>query len=166
VIAGRLGDAAPPAPPPDSWASDPNSDLALWTIRMQPGAQWTLPPARAGSNRTLYVFGGRGVRIEGVAVVRGNAVRLVPDQPAMIESADEASDMLLLQGRPIGEPVVQHGPFVMNTHDEIRQAMTDYQRTRFGGWPFDDEAPVHPREATRFARHADGREEKASGESG
>ena len=68
--------------------------------------------------------------------------------------------MLLLQGRPIGEPVAQYGPFVMNTNDEIRQAMSDYQRTQFGGWPFDEEAPVHPRDAARFARHGDGRVEK------
>ena len=35
--------------------------------------------------------------------------------------------IVMLQGRPIGEPVVQYGPFVMNTHDEIEQAMEDYQ---------------------------------------
>ena len=69
--------------------------------------------------------------------------------------------MLMLQGRPIGEPVVQHGPFVMNTQDEIRQAMSDYQRTRFGGWPWPSDAPVHPREEGRFAKHGDGRVERA-----
>ena len=41
--------------------------------------------------------------------------------------------ILVLQARPIGEPVVQHGPFVMNSTQEIRQAIHDYQRTRFGG---------------------------------
>src|SRR5262249_36395219 len=45
VIAGRLGEAAPPAPPPSSWASRPESDLAIWSIRIAPGARWTLPPA-------------------------------------------------------------------------------------------------------------------------
>ena len=71
--------------------------------------------------------------------------------------------MLVLQGRPIGEPVVQHGPFVMNSKQEIQQTFLDYQRTRFGGWPWDDDAPVHPRERGRFAIHADGSEEHADG---
>ena len=69
------------------------------------------------------------------------------------------SECLLLQGRPIGEPVAQAGPFVMNTRQELRQAFGDYQRTQFGGWPWPDDAPVHGPDAGRFARHADGRME-------
>jgi quercetin 2,3-dioxygenase len=67
---------------------------------------------------------------------------------------------LVLQGRPIAEPVAQHGPFVMTTRAEIQQAFVDYQRTRYGGWPWPSDAPVHPRDAGRFARHADGRVEQ------
>jgi hypothetical protein len=48
----------------------------------------------------------------------------------------------------------------MNTQQEIRQAFADYQRTQFGRWPFDSNAPVHPRERGRFARHADGKVEE------
>jgi quercetin 2,3-dioxygenase len=67
-----------------------------------------------------------------------------------------------MQGRPIGEPVAQQGPFVMNTHDEIVQAFSDYRRTQFGGWPWDRDDPTHGATAGRFARHADGRVEHAS----
>ena len=67
--------------------------------------------------------------------------------------------LLLLAGTPLGEPIVQHGPFVMNTQQEIQQAFRDYQATQFGGWPWKRDDPVHPREAGRFARHADGRVE-------
>jgi hypothetical protein len=52
----------------------------------------------------------------------------------------------------------------MNTPAEIRQAFADYQRTRFGGWPWPTEAPVHPRGEGRFARHADGRLERPPGQ--
>ncbi len=66
----------------------------------------------------------------------------------------------MLQGRPIGEPVAQAGPFVMNTETEVAEAFADYRRTQFGGWPWPDHAPVHGRDAGRFARHGDGREER------
>ncbi len=70
-------------------------------------------------------------------------------------------EVLLMQGRPIGEPVAQYGPFVMNTRAELEQAFNDYRRTQFGGWPYAADDPVHPRERGRFARHADGRVEDA-----
>ena len=78
-----------------------------------------------------------------------------------LEAAADGAELLLLQGRPIAEPVVQYGPFVMNTRAEIEQAMLDYQRTQFGGWPWPSDGPVHARERGRFARHADGRVEDA-----
>jgi redox-sensitive bicupin YhaK (pirin superfamily) len=160
VVAGRLEGAAPPSPPHHSYASRPDSDLAIWTLRMDAGATWTLPPALAGTGRILYVFRGVGVTVGGRAVPNGSAVQLTPDVPVALTAGAAEVELLLLQGRPIGEPVVAHGPFVMNTQAEIQQAFADYRRTRFGGWPWPKDDPVHPRESGRFAKHVDGRVEK------
>jgi hypothetical protein len=84
------------------------------------------------------------------------ALELEPDMEVTIENGPETSYMLLLQGRPINEPVVQYGPFVMNTDQEIQETMMEFRRTQFGGWPWPAPDQVHPREVGRFAKHADG----------
>ena len=89
------------------------------------------------------------------------AIDVPAERPAeIVNTGTTPAELLMLQGRPIGEPVAQYGPFVMNTQAEIRQAFADYQRTGFGGWSWDDAAPVHGPDAARFARHPDGRVER------
>jgi len=135
VLAGELESAKPPAPPPDSWAANPEGDLAIWLITLAPGAAWTLPPAHNRRTvRTLYFFSGPKLDVAGRVLT----------QPAAIEVA-------------AGEPVAQYGPFVMNTRAELETAFNDYRRTQFGGWPFGADDPVHSRERGRFAQHADGK---------
>ena len=160
LIAGKLHDAVAPPPPPKSWAARPDSDLAIWTIQMEPRASWTLPPALSGTNRTLYFFAGNALHVAGDVVEVRSGIRLQPDQPVELRNGDRAAELLLLQARPIAEPIAQHGPFVMNSPQEIQQAFADYQRTRFGGWPWPSHGPVHGPEARRFAEHADKRVER------
>ena len=160
VFAGKIADAIPPSPPPSSWASRADTHVAIWTITMAPGAQWTLPAGPAGVNRTLYFFRGKELRVAGRAFTAHAAVKVASDASLIVENGPEEAEVLLLQGKPIGERVAQHGPFVMNTADEIRQAIADYRQTEFGGWTWPSNGPVHPRDAGRFARHADGRVEQ------
>jgi redox-sensitive bicupin YhaK (pirin superfamily) len=159
VIAGALAGAAPLAPPPSSWAARADADVAIWTIALQPGARFALPPSREGTNRVAYLFRGRA-RIADRALDAKLGVQLRADAEASIEAGDGEAELLVLQGRPIGEPVVQQGPFVMTTRAELAQAFADYRRDEFGGWPWPDDAPVHPRDSGRFAKHADGRVER------
>ena len=163
IAAGRLADARAPAPPPKSWASHQDTDVAIWTLRMAPLARFTLPRAGAGVNRSVYFFRGAELRIAGRRLE--THARAVLDAAADVELAagPDGAELLLLQGRPIAEPVVQYGPFVMNTRAEIQQAMLDYQRTQFGGWPWPTGGPVHARDRGRFARHADGRIDDVDG---
>ncbi|MBM3274346.1 MAG: pirin family protein, partial [Candidatus Sericytochromatia bacterium] len=163
IVAGRLADRRPVAAPPDSWAARPDSDVAIWTLRLDPRAVWTLPAARPGSNRTLYFFRGSGLRIAGREVPPNSGIALQGDLAVALEAGEEPCELLLLQGRPIGEPVAQYGPFVMNSEAEIHQAFADYRRTQFGGWPWPTEAPVHPRDSGRFAKHPDGTTTRPAG---
>lgn len=159
-IAGALENAQGLPPPPDSWASAQDSDLAIFTFRMDPGAQWTLPAARhSATRRLLYFFKGQGLHINGQAIPVSSVIEVRANAALELASGDDETELLMLQGRPIGEPVSQYGPFVMNTHAEIQQAFADYRRTEFGGWPWGRSDPVHPREKGRFAKHADGRVE-------
>jgi redox-sensitive bicupin YhaK (pirin superfamily) len=159
VIAGALGDLRPLAPPPRSWAARPDADVAIWTIKLSPGARWTVPAAQAGTNRTLFFFRGSSLRAADHDVRARHAIVVHADRSVTLANGPDEAELLVLQGRPIGEPVVQYGPFVMNTRAEIQAALSDYQRTRFGGWPWPSEAPVHARDERRFARHVDGRRE-------
>jgi redox-sensitive bicupin YhaK (pirin superfamily) len=158
VIAGRLGSAEPPPPPPSSWASRADADLAIWHLRLEPGASWVIPAAAtAETNRVLYQFEGSGLDIAGHVLGASTGAVLATDAPVTIRAGAEAVEALVLQGRPIGEPVAQYGPFVMNDRAGIEQAFADYRRTEFGGWPWPADDPVHGDDPARFARHADGR---------
>jgi redox-sensitive bicupin YhaK (pirin superfamily) len=167
VVAGELDQARGLPPPPDSWASQPDADLAIFTIRMQAGARWTLPRAKhEDTRRQLYVFQGNGLDMGGQTIANRYVAEVNTQQDLVLTNGDQISELLMLQARPIGEPVAQYGPFVMNTQAEIHQAFADYRETEFGGWPWTGNDPVHPREAGRFAKHADGRIEYADTQHG
>jgi redox-sensitive bicupin YhaK (pirin superfamily) len=160
IISGTLKSTAVPAPVPDSWASDPKNEVGIWIIKMDPEAQWTLPAASPEVNRTLYFYQGTEINVAGITVPSYHSVELMAEQDLSIINGADDGYLLLLQGKPINEPVVQHGPFVMNHMDEIHQAFTDFRRTQFGGWPWSRTDQVHPANSGRFAKYTDGREEK------
>ncbi|MBX7186620.1 MAG: pirin family protein [Vicinamibacteria bacterium] len=161
VVAGQLDGSRAPSPPPRSWASRSDTDVAIWSIRLSAGAKWMLPCAAGSATvRNLYFFAGPSVKIGEHQQKSHAGIEVKASIDLEIQAGDGECEILLLQGRPIGEPVAQYGPFVMNTRAEIEQAIADYRRTQFGGWPWPVNDPVHPRGEGRFAKHADGEVER------
>jgi quercetin 2,3-dioxygenase len=114
---------------------DTRVPIQLLHYTLQPGAhvEQSVPNEQNG---LVYVF-------KGVAHVGGRELRT--GQAALLESGDyvelsnravvESVELLVLSGKPINEPVARYGPFVMNTREEIEQALRDYQSGRFGVIP-------------------------------
>ena len=87
-------------------------------------------------NRSIYFIEGEKASVDGKEFTSKVYLTADPKKEITLSNpgSDEATEFLVLEGKAIDEPVVQHGPFVMNTQGEIQQAFKDYQRTQFGGW--------------------------------
>lgn len=94
-------------------------------VRLQVNAQ-LLFPSQQQATRLAYVYQG-DVTLNGETVTRGELVRLNSTDDLTIVSSNSDAGVVVLAGNPIGEPIAQYGPFVMNTQGEIEQAIRDYQ---------------------------------------
>jgi redox-sensitive bicupin YhaK (pirin superfamily) len=106
----------------------------VWDVRLNRGgdASLTLPE---GHTAAVVVLKGT-VRVNDDAIAREAQLVLLDRQGGDIRlEANSEASVLILSGEPLDEPVVMHGPFVMNTADEIRQAMVDFQSGKFGSIP-------------------------------
>jgi hypothetical protein len=159
IVAGKYDKVTAPQPAPDSWAADPKNEVGIWIVKMDADAKWIIPEASARVNRMLYFYQGETIKVAGIDITPMNSMELFAGQEVVVENGNNDGHLLLLQGIPIDEPVAQHGPFVMNTSQEIQQAIRDYHATQFGGWPWQSYDNVHPREKGRFAMYSDGKEE-------
>ena len=105
----------------------------MTTIALSPGGRAGFG-SLAGRNVFLYLVRG-SVRVNGVAVAPWSLVQLDLEGDTVEMVADEEALLLFGHARPIDEPVVAHGPFVMNTPQEIQDAIRDYQAGLFEGLP-------------------------------
>ncbi|MFA5417133.1 MAG: pirin family protein [Bacteroidales bacterium] len=156
LIAGTLKNLVAPDPTPDSWAANPEHEVAIMTIKLEAGAMWVLPSAQAGVSRTLYFYRGNGMEILDETIPAYHSVEVPSESDISLKAGEDDCYLLLLQGKPINEPVVQYGPFVMNTEAEIRDAFEEYRKTQFGGWPWPKDEFAHDRNKGMFALHANG----------
>lgn len=141
-------------PTPNSWAAKEENDVGVYLIKMKAGASFTLNPARGGkgTNRSLYFVEGESVVVCDQLLDRKAVLDVDASHEISLKNPSDAEIIVLvLQGKPIGEPVAQHGPFVMNTREEIQNCFAEYRRTAFGGWPWESDDYAFPREKGRFA---------------
>jgi hypothetical protein len=135
VIAGEVAGHAGPGVT--------HTPMAMAHVTVSPGARVTLPWSPE-HNALLYVLAGEGaVGSEGRPVRMGQLAVFGPGDAIVVSARDRQEsrspqlDVLVLGGRPIGEPVVTYGPFVMNTRAEIVQALDDFQHGKLGTIPAD-----------------------------
>lgn len=125
VIAGRLpqGDEVTEGP-----ISGGTTDPLLLDLRLPPSATATVA-LPAAHNAFLYAYDGQASVGAARQLLPNRAAGLLSRGDAVtVHAAADGANLLLLAGRPLGEPIVQYGPFVMNTREEILQAVLDYQR--------------------------------------
>jgi redox-sensitive bicupin YhaK (pirin superfamily) len=135
VIAGDVGERVGPG--------STHSPMAMVHVTVAPGAKLDIP-WRRDFNALVYVLGGDGTVGEGGSRIGTGQLAVFGDGDTVTVSADAKQDsrtpsldVLVLGGRPIGEPVYAYGPFVMNTKEEVAQAFEDYQAGRLGTIPAD-----------------------------
>lgn len=144
------------SPLPASWAYDQHNHVGIWLITMQPNAEFTIPKVSTTLNRMLYNYEGDHVEVAGQRLAANNYAELNGNEEILLKNGEIESRLLLLEGEPIRESVSAYGPFVMNNHAEIEQAIADYEETQFGGWPWDTAEPVNKSNEGRFANYQNG----------
>lgn len=157
IITGKLNGTQSASTPPNSWAASSENEVAIWNILMEPGAEYVIPKASLGVNRTIYFYEGDELQLAGKQIPKYSSAEVKADENISCVAGKNAVSMLILQGKPINEQVMKYGPFVMNTKEEIQEAFEDYHKTGFGGWPWPKYDQVHDKSKSRFAMHADGK---------
>jgi redox-sensitive bicupin YhaK (pirin superfamily) len=160
IIAGEFENAKSLNPPPNSWANDPEGDVCILFMKIAAGEKIELKKTGVDVVRSLYFYKGQDLVINGSTIQAGMGSHLPEEIALTLQAGSQPAEILFLQAKKINEPIVQHGPFVMNSQQEIVQTIEDYQRTQFGGWPWGRHDMVHGANPERFAKYPDGRIEK------
>ncbi len=149
---GRGGALAAPAAR-KSWAPQAEADVAIWTLPA--AARRPLDPApgrRGGHPLMLYWLVGDALQLEGEDLGAHAALQVEAGRDlALVNTGGRGGRAAAAAGPPAGRTRVQYGPFVMNTQQQIMQAMQDFRRTQFGAGP-GQPGPGARRHAAPFLR--------------
>ena len=156
IIAGRFGSVQALEPAPNSWASETENDVAIWNIKIETNGSITLPKANKGTTRTIYIYEGETIEVLGESIPPNYGIEVEATSETIIKAIGREASILVLQGKPINEPVAKYGPFVMNTDQELQKAMDEFRTTQFGGWPWRHPDQTHEVDRERFAKYPDG----------
>jgi redox-sensitive bicupin YhaK (pirin superfamily) len=126
IVAGDVGGHRGPG--------DTHTPITYLHASVSAGARLYLP-WRPDFNALVYVLSGTGTVGPKADRVRGGQLAVFGAGDHLSIKADDQLDVIVLGGRPIGEPVAWYGPFVMNTKAELQQAMDDYRAGRLGVIP-------------------------------
>jgi redox-sensitive bicupin YhaK (pirin superfamily) len=159
IVAGKIDELNALPPTPDSWAGKKENAVGVYTVKMEANATWTLPKTSQEASRSIFFYKGESIAIEGQTINSDHIIEALAGEDILIQNGATDAFFLILEGKPINEPVVQHGPFVMNTAEEIQETMREYGKTQFGGWPWGEREVAHSKEKGRFALHSNGKEE-------
>ncbi|ALH94630.1 pirin family protein [Acinetobacter equi] len=156
VISGKFKQQKALERPPHSWAAADENKVNIYLITLDANAELTIPATTSTSTRFAYFYQGSTLNIADTSIGFKHLVELKPDDDIHLIAGDQEARILWLEGEPIGAPVAMRGPFVLNSDTELDQAFLRYRNTRFGKWPWPNNAPVFNRETPRFASYGGG----------
>lgn len=159
IVAGKYEDTEALKANPDSWASVEDHEVNIWIIDLEADASFTVPTTSKDVNRSLYFFEGEQLEAEEFDIPPMHRIITDASEQLTLKNGSKPARILMLQGKPINEHVVQHGPFVGNSREEINAAFARFREDEFGGWPWPTSEHTHKPDAPRFAIYPDKTEE-------
>lgn len=150
VITGTYRGTTGPTATEASWASDPRSKMRILLVELERGGRVEIDNISETLNRNLYFYEGDSVIVDGETLHGKRSLKLKGDADFVIEANEGPAKLLLLEAEPIGEPIINDGPMIMNTQEEILQGYRDYWDTHYGEWNWGIPDPMHDKKAGRL----------------
>ena len=142
--------------PPNSWAVHPENQLVVAQFILDPGATLSLDKVNVGISRNLYLYDGEELIYDEGSLTKNEGLQIEASERVILtNSSKKEAYLILMQGKPINEPVAKYGPFVMNESHEIESVIAKYRITEFGGWPWPKAEMTHGSDPIRFATYPD-----------